>query len=121
MCIGRTDKLTIYYVEETQFGVTRMKRLFQNKKKALDLSQNEQEMVEHIILQMEEESGLDRAAAIADMHFGFIGKVCDETVVKPKESKECLPAFVGKSQGFPPESVYSHFCGNHCYLVFANL
>lgn len=54
----------------------------------LDLSQNEKEMLEHIILQMEEERGIDRAAAIADMRFSFIEKVCRETVVKPKESKE---------------------------------
>lgn len=55
---------------------------------SLDLSQNEKEMLEHIILQMEEERGLDRAAAIADMRFSFIQKVCDQTVIKPKESKE---------------------------------
>ena len=54
----------------------------------LNLSQNETEMVEHIILQMEEERGLDRAAAIADMRFSFIRKVCDATVVKPHESRE---------------------------------
>lgn len=55
---------------------------------ALKLSQNEQEMLEHIIRQMEEERGLDRAAAIADMRFVFIKKLVEETVVKPKESKE---------------------------------
>lgn len=55
---------------------------------ALALSVNEQEMIEHIIVQMEDETGLDRAAAIADMRFGFIGKICSSTVVKPKESKE---------------------------------
>ena len=55
---------------------------------SLKLDQNEKEMLEHIIMQMEEERGLDRAAAIADMRFDFIEKVCDETVVKPKESKE---------------------------------
>ena len=54
----------------------------------LKLSQNEKEMIEHIILQMEEERGLDRAAAIAEMRFAFIRRVCDATVVKPKESKE---------------------------------
>jgi ferrous iron transport protein B len=54
----------------------------------LELSQNETEMLEHIIVQMEEERGLDRAAAIADMRFRFIGKLCEDTVVKPKESKE---------------------------------
>ena len=54
----------------------------------LKLDQNESEMVEHIILQMEKERGLDRSAAIADMRFAFIEKVCDATVKKPKESKE---------------------------------
>lgn len=78
---------------------------------SLKLSQNEKEMVEHIILQMEEECGLDRAAAIADMRFNFIEKVCRATVIKPKESKErvrsdkmdkiltgkytAIPAFIG--------------------------
>ncbi len=55
---------------------------------ALQLSQNEQEMIEHIIAQMEEECGLDRAAAIADMRFRFIGRLVKETVVKPLASKE---------------------------------
>ena len=55
---------------------------------ALKLSDNEKEMVEHIIVQMEEERGLDRAAAIADMRFSFIRRLVDETVVKPSESKE---------------------------------
>ena len=54
----------------------------------LKLTQNEKETIEHIVLTMEEESGLDRAAAIADMRFAFIKKLCDATVVKPKESKE---------------------------------
>ena len=78
---------------------------------ALNLSGNEKEMVEHIILQMEEERGLDRAAAIADMRFSFISMLCEHTVVKPKESKEhkrsrridkvltgkytAIPAFIG--------------------------
>ena len=55
---------------------------------ALKLSDNEREMVEHIICQMEEERGLDRAAAIADMRFSFIQKLCAGTVVKPRESRE---------------------------------
>ena len=54
----------------------------------LALDQNEKEMLEHIVLQMEKERGLDRNAAIADMRFSFIEKVCQQTVVKPKESKE---------------------------------
>lgn len=78
---------------------------------ALKLSQNEKEMVEHIICQMEEERGLDRSAAIADMRFAFIEKLVKDTVSKPQESKEhirsrridcfltgkytAIPAFVG--------------------------
>ena len=54
----------------------------------LHLEQNETEMLEHIILQMEKERGLDAAAAVADMRFHFIQQVSDATVIKPKESKE---------------------------------
>lgn len=77
----------------------------------LHLDQNEKETLEHIICQMESERGLDRAAAIADMRFAFINRICEETVVKPRESKEharsvkmdkiltgkytAIPAFVG--------------------------
>ena len=56
----------------------------------LKLDTNETEMLEHIVTQMETERGLDRAAAIAHMRFDFIESVCDETVVKPHESKEHL-------------------------------
>ena len=55
---------------------------------SLNLDQNEKEMIEHIIIQMEQERGLDRAAAIADMRYKFIKKVVGRTVVKPRESKE---------------------------------
>lgn len=77
----------------------------------LNLEQNEKEMLEHIIQQMENESGLDRSAAIADMRFSFIQEVCQATVVKPHESREharsgkidkiltgkytAIPAFIG--------------------------
>lgn len=54
----------------------------------LNLSRNEQETVEHLIVQMEEERGLDRAAAIADMRFSFIHRICDAAVVRPHESRE---------------------------------
>ena len=54
----------------------------------LKLDQNEREMVEHIILQMEKERKLDRSAAIADMRFSFINRVCAQTVRKPRESRE---------------------------------
>ena len=57
---------------------------------ALALDQNEREMLEHIILQMETERGLDRSAAIADMRFSFIQELVDATVVKPHESREHL-------------------------------
>ena len=56
--------------------------------KQLQLEQNELEMLEHIVVQMEKERGLDRSAAIADMRFDFIERLCEQTVVKPKESKE---------------------------------
>lgn len=56
----------------------------------LELDENEKETLEHIIIQMEAERGLDRAAAIADMRFTFIEKICNSAVVKPKESKEHL-------------------------------
>ena len=56
--------------------------------KALALEPNEKEMVEHIIVQMEEERGLDRNAAMADMRFAFIRKLTAQTVVKPRLSKE---------------------------------
>ena len=56
----------------------------------LELDQNEQEMLEHIVLQMEKERGLDRSAAMADMRFDFIDKVCAACVVKPRESREHL-------------------------------
>ena len=78
---------------------------------ALNLTANEKEMIEHIICQMEAERGLDRAAAIADMRFSFITRLCEKTVVKPAESKEhirsrkidavltgkytAIPAFIG--------------------------
>ena len=54
----------------------------------MNLDDNEKETLEHIILQMEAERGLDRAAAIADMRFTFIEKVCRETVIRPRESRE---------------------------------
>ncbi len=78
---------------------------------ALKLSANEKEMIEHIVFQMEKEGGLDRAAAVADMRFSFITRLCSRCVVKPAESKEhrrsrridkiltgkytAIPAFVG--------------------------
>ena len=56
----------------------------------LMLDQNEKETIEHIVLQMETERGLDRSAAIADMRFSFIMKVCESCVKKPKKSKESV-------------------------------
>ncbi len=56
----------------------------------LTLEQNEKEMIEHIVLQMEKERGLDRSAAIADMRFSFISRVCSAAVTKPMRSKESI-------------------------------
>ena len=54
----------------------------------LGLDENEKEALEHIIVQMEKERGLDRSAAVADMRFSFIEKVCSSCVIKPRESRE---------------------------------
>lgn len=54
----------------------------------LALDKNEKDMLEHVVIQMENESGMDRNAAVADMRFDFIERVCKQTVVKPKESRE---------------------------------
>ena len=94
-----------------RFGATKLVEGDERIKAALTLSQNEEEMLEHIIRQMEEERGLDRAAAIADMRFTFIQNLVAETVVKPGESREharsrkidgiltgkytAIPAFIG--------------------------
>ena len=56
--------------------------------KQLKLDKNEEETIKHVIIQMEKESGMDRSAAIADMRFDFIERVCEQTIIKPKESKE---------------------------------
>jgi ferrous iron transport protein B len=56
--------------------------------KQLKLDKNEEDTIEHVIIQMEKESGMDRSAAIADMRFDFIERVCEQTIIKPKESKE---------------------------------
>lgn len=56
----------------------------------LDLDQNEKELIEHTVVQMEHEGGMDRSAAIADMRFDYIEYVCEQTVKKPTQSKERL-------------------------------
>ena len=94
-----------------RFAATKLVEGDQRIEAALKLDQNEKEMIEHIIVQMEQEWGLDRAAAIADMRFHFIHQLVDQTVVKPRQSKEqlrsaridrfltgrytAIPAFVG--------------------------
>ncbi len=55
---------------------------------ALQLDSNEEEMIRHIVCQLEKERGLDRSAAVADMRFSYIRKICSETVIKPRESRE---------------------------------
>ncbi len=71
-----------------RFAATKLAEGDDRVMQALKLTENEREMIEHIILQMEEESGLDRAAAIADMRFSFIRELARKTVVKPRESRE---------------------------------
>ena len=73
-----------------RFAATKLVEGDQRVMDALALDKNEQEMLEHIIVQMETERGLDRAAAIADMRFAFIKELVDATVVKPHESREHL-------------------------------
>lgn len=71
-----------------RFAATKLVEGDQRIREALQLDKNESEFVEHIIVQMEEECGLDRAAAIADMRFSFISRLSEQCVVQPKESKE---------------------------------
>ena len=73
-----------------RFAATKLVEGDHRIEEALKLDQNEKEMIEHIIVQMEQERGLDRAAAIADMRFSFIQELVAKTVVKPHESKEQL-------------------------------
>ena len=73
-----------------RFAATKLVEGDRRIEEALQLDQNEKEMIEHIIVQMERERGLDRAAAIADMRFSFIQELVAKTVVKPHESKEQL-------------------------------
>lgn len=80
-------------------------RLIEEK---LKLTQNEKETIEHIILQMEAERGLDRAAAIADMRFSFIFDLCSKTVVNQRKAKNIGEA--GKSISFSRESIPQFLC-----------
>ncbi len=73
-----------------RFAATKLVEGAPRIEEALKLDPNEKEMIEHIIVQMEQERGLDRAAAIADMRFSFIQELVAQTVVKPHESKEQL-------------------------------
>ena len=88
----------------------------------LELDQNEKEMLEHIALQMETERGLDRSAAIADMRFAYIGKVCDACVTQPRESREHLRSekmdriLTGKYTALP---VFVLIMGLVFYLTFS--
>lgn len=76
------------YKIPTRFAASKLVEGDKLVEEALHLDQNEREMIEHIISQMETESGMDRQAALANMRFTFIHKVCDVTVVRPHESKE---------------------------------
>ena len=76
------------YKIPTRFAASKLVEGDKLVEASLHLDQNEREMIEHIIAQMEAESGMDRQAALANMRFTFIHKVCDATVVRPYESKE---------------------------------
>jgi ferrous iron transport protein B len=94
-----------------RFAATKLAEGDSRVMEALNLTENEKEMIEHIIVQMEAERGLDRAAAIADMRFSFIQKLVDQTLIRPRESREhqrsvaidrvltgrytAIPAFIG--------------------------
>ena len=71
-----------------RFAATKLLEGDERVKEALRLDKNELDLMDHIILQMEEERGLDQNAAIADMRFAFIEKLVSHTVVKPRESRE---------------------------------
>ncbi|MGI5888008.1 MAG: ferrous iron transport protein B [Oscillospiraceae bacterium] len=73
-----------------RFAATKLVEGDSDVESRLNLDQNEKEMVEHIIVQMEKERGLDRSAAIADMRFDFIKKLVAQTVTKPRQSREYL-------------------------------
>lgn len=76
------------YKIPTRFAASKLVEGDKLLEESLHLDQNELEMIEHIISQMETESGMDRQAALANMRFTFIHKVCDATVVRPHESRE---------------------------------
>ena len=76
------------YKIPTRFAASKLVEGDKLVEESLHLDQNELEMIEHIISQMETESGMDRQAALVNMRFTFIHKVCDATVVRPHESKE---------------------------------
>ncbi|MDY3036164.1 MAG: ferrous iron transport protein B [Absicoccus sp.] len=94
-----------------RFAASKLIENDQRVEEALDLTENEKEIIEKIIVQMERERGMDRGAAMADMRFAFIDKLCQETVITPSESKEhqrstvldrfftgkwtAIPAFIG--------------------------
>ena len=71
-----------------RFAATKLVEGDEKILESLELDVNEKETLEHIVVQMEEECGKDRQAALADMRFAFIERICDETVVRPHESKE---------------------------------
>lgn len=117
--VHRCIHAVVHFIEDhskkygipTRFAATKLVEGDKLILDALHLDTNEKETLEHMIVQMEEESGKDRIAALADMRFSFIEKLCDETVVKPSESIEhkrsvaadkiltgkytAIPAFIG--------------------------
>lgn len=91
-CLHAVEQLTEDHAKRagipTRFAATKLTEGDPLVLEQLKLDDNEKEMLEHIILQMENECGMDRSAAVADMRFDFIRRVCEKTVIRPHESRE---------------------------------
>ena len=94
--VHRTIHALIHLIEDhakenklpVHFAATRLAEADERIKEMLHLEKNEEETLEHILLQMEEESGMDRVAAIVNSRFCFIDELCEKSVRRPRESKE---------------------------------
>ena len=93
-CLHATGHLIEDHAKEaglpTRFAASKLAEGDSRILEQLALDQNEKELLEHIMLQLESERGLDRSAAMAEMRFDYINKVCERCVVKPGESREHL-------------------------------
>ena len=92
----------------SRFAATKLVEGDKPMQESLQLSDNEKDMIEHSVTEMEQELGTDREAAMADMRYSFIERLCADTVVKPHESREHARSVL-ESGGSPAEAAYS--CG----------